>query len=88
MGSKGSFENAWADQWDRNQENHGGAVGGFSGNGDGAGGKGKYSKKMKGGLNKTKEVATAGMKKVKAGASIGMLWIKVKYQKTTKKASP
>ncbi|CAL1413712.1 unnamed protein product [Linum trigynum] len=78
MGSKGSFENAWADQWDRNQENHG----------DGAGGKGKYSKKMKGGLNKTKEVATAGMKKVKAGASIGMLWIKVKYQKTTKKASP
>ncbi|CAL1357231.1 unnamed protein product [Linum trigynum] len=80
MGSKGSCGDTWADQWDRNQENHGGG-----GNGSDAGGKGKYSKKMEEGLNKTKEVANTGMKKVKAGASIGMLWMKDKYQKTTKK---
>ncbi|CAI0386515.1 unnamed protein product [Linum tenue] len=77
MGSKGSYGDTWADQWDRNQENHGG--------GGDAGGKGKYSKKVEEGLNKTKEVANTGMKKVRAGASIGMLWMKDKYQKTTKK---
>ncbi|CAN0924095.1 hypothetical protein LINGRAHAP2_LOCUS33957 [Linum grandiflorum] len=83
-GSKGSYENTWADQWDdKNQGNY--AAAGGNGDGGGGGGKGKYSKKVEEGLSKTKEVASTGMKKVKAGASVGFVWIKDKYQKTTNK---
>ncbi|CAN1187631.1 hypothetical protein LINPERPRIM_LOCUS31942 [Linum perenne] len=82
-GSKGSYENTWADQWDSRNHNDGGG-GGSSGEGGGRG-KGKYSKKVEEGISKTKEVASTGMKKVKIGASIGLVWMKDKYNKTAKK---
>ena len=52
--------------------------------GDG-GNKGKYSKKMEDGLDKTKVAATNGMRKVKTGAVLSARWIRDKCHRTTQK---
>ncbi|KAH7515784.1 hypothetical protein FEM48_Zijuj10G0063200 [Ziziphus jujuba var. spinosa] len=48
-------------------------------------GKGKYSRKMEEGLDKTKTAATNGMRKVKTGAVLSVRWIKDKCHRNTQK---
>lgn len=76
--------NSWADQWDSRQD-HDPPVPPKGKKTLGDDGKGKYSRKMGEGFDKTKTAATNGMRKVKTGAVLSARWIKDKCHKNTEK---